>query len=840
MNWVHYYKPGMRVGMKSSPSPVSLVPGEFALMQNVRLSNRGLKTRLGCARVGSSPVVDPTPNTKTRRAAKTVALNGTEYQVVVSNSDAGTGVRIHTIDATTGAWTELTASSGQYGATRFSGSTSDFYCIAVVSDPQSQKEYLVVNGLNQNPRVWDGTNLAIHVAIDPPSSRALYPSTPTLPKYFNIKDESANSITNSGANWAASDTGNNPDHYFTIVRNTTTDTNPTVVLTFSSAVDFSACPQLILGWESAYLAWWENVKIEINDGGYTTVWDPTSTTDAYEPVDWDSANDRYAAGFAINHIASGSRNAVTDVKLTWVGKEPASSATMLLYLIAGAGSAQGLCQHAISYLNSASRAESIALVVENVLPEIIANLGGPRIDGLRIPYSDKLYYDYEVSFQNTSTAQKDLGVDTLLIYRNDPGDLSGVYSYVTSVSLATYSAPNWSFASGSALSVRTATDTASAEDKTLSLYAPDAYHRTIPSNGEAMAYGSGRLFVGRRWNGTTFISELWISQLDHPFRFRRDVKYFAAGDIDETSALRNTFPGETFRQVLTTQTDKLDVAGIFIWTDQSLYALSGVTATELSRMRRITPHGTYYPNSCCEDKGRVFWVDTKGDILKYGPEGFQNLSAEQVEGRMSALLGFGGEFQIHACFFKNLYRIAYDTAGATNPASISKTKALVWDDIQQAFTEDDPASTLAFDMWLPSQTKLYVVMSDHYLYEYEKAATTADNGSAFTTKLTGGEIHNDMWTPVHVGHMGIVCDDGASSSWTTTRTFRKDGSTSTGTIDTDVSTNQAWRRDTASPRPGGYGLSCQPDWTSSTYPGGLNIFGLPLEVEGTTWEGDDV
>ena len=132
--------------MNASRSPGALGDNEFEEIVNIRVRGTYVKSRGGTEKLTSSVVLAGTP-----LGLDSVTLEGTPYLFSLLGS-ASVG-RIYYSTDNGANWTEVTATSGKHGDTRFSSATAKVTFVAV-SDFRDGNDYVVcMNGVDA-PRVW--------------------------------------------------------------------------------------------------------------------------------------------------------------------------------------------------------------------------------------------------------------------------------------------------------------------------------------------------------------------------------------------------------------------------------------------------------------------------------------------------------------------------------------------------------------------------------------------------------------------------------------------------------------------------------------------------------------
>lgn len=831
-------------GMRSSPDPSVLPIGVPTQLTNFRIEGGVLMSRYGIDRVGSSPTQVPqAAGTTYARGNKALRFTTGLKLIEFWSNSGGAGNQLFLRNTSNGQPTELTSTSGKYGSTVFSNGPNEGYSVAIVRDPINGKEYAVIvtRSSSDYPRVYDPTQasnaLAIHEPVTPPQQKQDFAITPTFPKYFTVNDESTTTLsTGTASRFVAADQGTSPENYVRFTRDTTASTDPTRVMQFSAAVDLSDCPQLVILHDTVVPFWWEICKLEISEDGvtYSTVWDPENPTGKIS-VPHDPRTTRAATAFPLDHIASASRNSVAYFRLTYLASAPTSSQTFDVYGIFGSGKAPGQRFHAFAYLNSGSRARSRAMVCDVVLPKPCKELGTANLTEARIPWDEAILYNYTIPFLNTSDAERNKGVDTLLIFANDPGDPDGFYPYVTSVTLAEYSAGAWNISSGSAYSQRTTTDSTPTTSRNLEVLAPDDQMLPIPT-GDCLVNIGNRLVVGRYESGSGTISspnyaEVWISSDYDPFMFRKRQK-------DESSGTRFTLTGEVPMALAKGPTSIAGVESAFLITNQNTYIFGGVLASELTRRRLICPYGTPFPTSVAEARnGTFFMLNNMRRPMRVSSGGWEDLGDQRVENKFSAMNSVG--LYAWGLFARDKYWLAYTNS---NPNVTAMSKAPIIYDTRThpgtgreiGWLEDDPAGSITMEAMAAVDTTIYAQSNDRYAYYYDLSTVTDDEGTAFDCTVTFGLIHKDFREALTIRNIWLLCDDmTASGDVDFTVTYWPSGAVQSSEAELDSANTKGWIQSKSITNTSGTefgGLGAQVSAVFSI-PGGKKIYGMAIEVE---------
>lgn len=852
-------------GQYSSLSPLSVNPGRWVLGQNLRIGDRSIRARWGIVKTGSVPVAvgaaaSPTSALGTGAyviGADAVTCNGQIYVVSAWRVNGGgatfTGTAIVVTDVSVGSHAIVNANSGEWGDTS-AISTSSYTPprFLALSDPRSGKEYIVIVG-DLGMGVYDpvGATFAVVATVDTPGDTSGFSVTPTFPKFFTVNDETTTDLTvGTAARFIAADQGAAPENYIRYTRDTTASANPTRVTTFSAAVDLSGCRQMCIIYDSMVADWWERIKVEIWDTGaaaYVTVWDPT--TPNYRPeyvkvaepeigdgILFRPTETKMMVAFYLDHIPAASRDQVDRFRLTYQTAAPATNATCDIYMVAGSGTVIGQAYHALTYFDPFSRIESKP-IFPTPQPELIANLGGPGLSHLRIPFSDKIFYKYSVGYQNTLTASQ---VRDLLVYRNDPGDPDpSRYSYVATVTLTSWAPSTWSFSSGLSLAILSYSDTTISDSRVKTAVAPFPGCKPPPTRNFCAATANGRFLLGR-WYGSPgtpsqpFASELWASELDNPFRFY-EKPY--RGDSSSGGVLK--FHSEVLYAIHKTSGGLLGTDALWYFTDKQLYRTSNFELFGMLNPSFVCEHGTRFPESVRSYKGNMYWMDQDYNVLKLGST-FENLSRNVIDNLFTTLLpanplliNNAQAHKISSTFFKNIYRMALDTATTDDPSTMRKTTNALYHEDYNAWSQDVFAGSLNSQIIFQANGTLYCWGSDRFLYTMENGSQATDGGAAFAMTLTTGMIHQDFVNWLAVKRCSVLADDAANGTVSWTATYMPDASTRTsGAKSLDVSTSYVLRNLPVTQGGTGHGMgpACQILFTF-TVPGGTRVYGITAYFE---------
>lgn len=710
---------------------------------------------------------------------------------------------------------EATSASAPWGSSRMSalaaGDGRVYFAPALYPGDTTNSYTIAQNGADSprvmNPLASEGSAhlTAIHQAITPPATTAQGRAKLTMPKFFTVKNETTTTLTTpTGTSVAFADTGSNPNNTLTVTATNPTNGNQARIV-FSAAIDISACRQLVLTGTSSlanFSGIWNNVKVSVGDsGGLVVVYDPTTAGNgsmasmalSSDGTDWQIAFslDAYAAQTSNPNMA-----AIDRVQVEWVGQTLASQTyTVTIYTIMGSGKVNGNALHAITYANKWSRAESAPQFVTVVVPERIYNLGGASNVELAIGNSSVFYYDYQIGFLHTSTAQRNLGVNQLNLYRQDEGESE--YWFVETKTIATYSAPNWSFSnhgSTSEYGINSLTDTTYA--KSYFRRAPDPEHIVMPV-GRAMIAANGRLFLAASYGGGAF-SKLYISEHRNSFRYR-EVPRIVDDLPDPSSGTTHLLDGEDIQGFAAVSVGYGGASYVYIFTNQNIYMIGA----DVGRIQKIASVGTLSPRSIKEFRGSVYFLDSERKVRVLESGVLRDISDKLVEDILkaipSATWATSRLHKVSGEFWDGCYRLAYSPAGAS-----TNTRCLVWDVEEQKWYDDAFTGSITGEellAWTETGKRILLCFGNNlHVYEVEKSGQATDDGTNPTLTLTTSEFRMEDWLEFTIGRVGIICDDVASGSVSVTRNYRPgtgSGSTSTINVDASGTTTTAWRYDGA-------------------------------------------
>lgn len=861
-------------GLFSQANATTLPAGFYSVAKNWRFDEALPRGRWGMGKI----------NNATLATGHTVGtwsgtLNGQPYQIWAQYVDSISEIVLykHTSFSTLDEIT-VTTGSFKYQDTRIAysspGTAGNPIHMAAVKDRSNGKEYLIIGCGEDYARVWDptvstsGSSVAINQPMSTtPEKTPLRQALVTFPKFYPLYDAASQSYTNlDGVDFFLDDVGTSSTTNYVVLRATSSAAvDDTADFNFVSAVDLSACRQIIFYYESTWTSIWEKVGVTLGENATYTdraVWDPSASPRTNAPIiiPADTSGKRWYAVFSLDHIASANRDAVDDIRLTFERGTLSSTQTVNFFGIFGSGKILGQAFHALSYFNEGSRAESpgIWFNPEHYVGEGLRNLGVRASDESTLPNDPRVYYDYKLFVPNPVTADLEAGWDRIRIYRSDVGEQPLERTLVTAYTVGSYAA-GWTFASGSSGSLLTLTDNTAVGSKNTSIPAPDYNTLTIPKSS-ALLYETGRLFAisyaaSAPTGVTTSPSTLWASDLNHFSRFR----YFhQSEDQGTTCQLAN----EIGHELKSMPTAMRGVPACYLWTNESLYRFSPTTGTQINQLERVAPYGTLTKFSIATSQDSVYWLDQARIVRRMSPRGIEDISSfavkdklDQIGGAAFYLLGlYGGWFLAFGAFHNEKYYLSFDRDGSTS-ASSNIEEPLVFDERLGVWVEDDLGGTTTYSARFPTsfRGKLFVASIDRRIYEYEQSGALTDGydsqnptpgGTAFDLTLETGYLQPSMDGGFVVESMKVMCDGMTGLAGTGTATYLPDGSAPTFTLDLDDASSVIWSHSTkASPVSGkGHGVSAKLKivFSASAGTGGMRLYKWgamvsPRSVEATNY-----
>lgn len=824
------------VGMASGVDLFATPDGFAYEHSNVRRVGPVWKARNGHYQIGSSAIASGS----FRGSFSCKGPDGSDYVFVAIASSSK--VRIYGSVNNLVSFTEFTNSSGAYGDSRLTDTGEYVHWAMAYDQPSGMHRVVVQNGVDY-PRMiaFASPPLPSYYsagAVHQPIAWQNRTSTPKamfkLPVSFTISGGSMPTYTNSGANFVLASSGSSPNNFPRLTVGTSTATNDTAKLSAFSggARDVTNCPELYFLYDTSDETVWDNLKIEILDTAtWTEIWNGSDAKYLRKVVPFDYNSSRAIAGLLIDHVSD--RNAISEIRFTWIGTSaPSAAITLDLLMVAGAGKVEAGTQFGATLFCLDSLAESPGLVFENVGSQRIADLGGPLLGGARFPTRSGLSFSVDLTYLNVSLAQVAAGVSRIRFYVLEPGDLD--FAYFSSATVAAYSGGSWS-ASGTANTQTTTTISSidpSAKMRKWTL--PGEEHQCIPI-GKAMANVGGRLFVGAKTTST--FGKLMISALDLPTRF-----YVDAPDADdETAALSEIYDSESIERMYPIANVSGALQTCLIFTDRSVTAKDGVTRSSLSRRMRVAEMGTQSPWSVAAVRGDVFFLDTEMRVRRIVGGQASDISSNVVDDQFQGIPASRRPF-VSGVSHDECYKVAFTASGGStnNRIGVYSLDDGAWwaiDRLNSPVTAEQLISS--FDSTVKS-LRLYTIGSDNKPYELEKSGQSVDHGtSGIAIVLTYGGFGVDFLRSFFVDRVGVVMDKQSTGSLTTTRTYYPGPKAASGAMAMTSSDGwiRRWDSPSGTPDPSAMGIAATLS-LSGTVAGGTAFREVVAEIVETNQDAD--
>lgn len=834
-------------GMNATLDPMMLGPGQWSLLQNIRLGTGLPRIRGGTQSLGEIIA------TGTFRGWWAGPFNGT-YTIFIAVKD-GSAVKVFSSTDAASWATEITAASGAYGNTRLSD-VATLVQFEKVKDPfgatsgSGVGDCLIIQNGTDAPRVWSYSKAAsaYRTAIieEVPTQKEAQDRSVLLRNgiafpLYNAANTDYATIAPSGANIVFTDSTGTVSNKIVATIGTSIAANDHATVKFGSAIAILNYKQLLIGIETGYIDLLRNIKIEIGTesagalANAVTVFDGSQTLASYVVVNVDPTGRSNRDLLVLDLQAYGldTASTFTCFRITWVGSvAPSSSQVVNLWYIGGQGtfdgSHKGGTRFAITNYNQGSKTESAGVVYSVYrTQEIGPSAGASRlVEGLLFPESEHIYYDFWCPFANVSTTERDKGVDRVMLYKAEPG---GEFDTIVNEFAAATFSGTWSYTYSSP---STGTNYVIPSELTTLVrpgYLPDAF-QTQMQTAKAVGFANGRLFTGSK---NTNEPSLWISEYANAFRYRRFAKYQNGFPV-ESSGTTHQLKNETVQKILGVAGSTLGVDTVYVWTETGMYGLYGSSATQLSQVGTISEHGTTSPASVQQLNGVVFWLDKEMQVRRMSGGSVSDPSRHVVDSLLKGIPGSRRAFAYGMCFGDRYY-LAYTPSGAT-----TNTRILVWEDQTGQWTLDVPPKAAEGLMsWFDgTNLKLRSIIAAIntnavHCYEYDVDTVSQDLGSNIAFQLDSYELGSPNFDKkFFVRRVGFLMDKQSAGSATVTRTYKPHGGTGVGTMLMTSSNNQIWRWDGEQTIAAlGNGASCQISISGSAV-AGSEFYRIVAEIQG--------
>lgn len=890
---VTLYSPGQfRVSMNDSIDPSALGQEEWTDVTNVRTDTGVIQVRYGPA-VLLPGTGGNTLASRVSAVANSVFRGGIYHDrtgIVILAFSASNKTRVIGYSPSNDGWYDITASSGDYGDTRFpsAGSPANFaicheshylgtfpfsslsdhdYAVVQIGDTGA---YPVVFPLVDTTASFGGPFIggaSLHKPIiAPDTARSTYQAQPW--KTFDVTATGGMTWTvDVGATLSAQTTANSAVYWkASFLIGACTATNKASTQGFTG-VEAAAASQLHIVFNSNYgTSVWQNLKVYIRKAtgaAWKLIYDPTSSDAALrEPpifVEAGTFDDNAAtvpgaggqcwlAAFNLVNSDIVAGDNYDGIKYEWIpATSPPVTVVVNTFLIGFAKGRSGGAEFAVSYFNSRARAESQGVVCRYLPTTDLGAIGGSRALGITYPVSPSCIYSYRVSTNQPATSSLSKGDDYILTYCKPYGEFDYLLvSGIDHMVLQTLSAGAWGYPSGLS-APDTASPTANSvrsrfvfNEGLVDRTCPVALHAPIPI-GTTMACINGRLFVGNvRWDASNTNGRgIAVSDAKNPFRFSLQTRLYENGYIDPTSPGFLSLNGEQPQALTSIAGGWGGADSLLILTSRSLWACGGTDIRSISRPERVSVHGTRSPGSLAAYQGMVMWLDDSLQVRTYGARN-GSISKRRVETALKAIPA-AQIANVQGFMSNDRYYLAFAGNGQTENRNV-----LVYDFRTEAWSLDTrtsagaPAGFISIDS--ASVRRHAYCTSAGVLNEYEVAGTTTDFGTAIPVALTPPMVKDHLWNTVSVGSVGIFMDKASSCTMTINRVPKHSVTTPTATtIATDgtASYSALWLYDnvdstssapTFTVTPGIMDVGVQVKLTASL-PGGTKIYTIVAHVQ---------
>jgi len=820
--------------------------GRYILIQNLRWFNGIFTVRDGIRQDADIPVAS-------------ASHRGSAYGSVTGSSElwavfdvGGATSRIYSTFPGTSIWFERTATTSEFGNSRMAASAvTDFFGYGFVTDPQNKLEFMIVGGNEENPRIYgafEGADvMGIHKAVTPPSDAQQQKVVFTWAPYHVAggAGTTPSAYTNSDADFALALNGAAPDCNIRLTRSAgAAAANSTAEAQWTATIDLSGCHTLNMVVESSWAQWLEWIsKIEIRDssGTYSSIWEGQNGELPIVRVPLDPTSKREVWSFSLDAIASTSRDVVDRIRFTLgTATAPSASQTLDIYAIGGGTAVPGASQYAYTYFSQYTRSESQRLFVGNMESVRLEDIGGRSLSTsaggtVRIPIDYRLLYSATCYYQNTTDVEQSNGVDALRIYRKDLGDEE--YFLAKTVTLSTNAGSGgayaWSYASGSALTIESATDSTEPEDKDKAIRLPVFGHSPLPTAIKDAWWSNGRLWViGSYDTGAVKKYELFASELDNPWRYRR---FNLPNEQDERAPVYLPVMSEGPTRILSSTVSTLGTSQMFLVTDKSVWSTIGRDYYSIiGNFSKVAPHGSEAPRSVVEYRGKLFFFDTTDmQIRMLSNGGIDTPSRFRVDNKLNyrGVTPAAARYTVTCEVVDEVLYVGY----STNSATIND-RCLGYSLLLDEWIFDDGAYPSGYNLaqFVRPQTsteRLLVLTYLGKLLEYEDYGRTQDGSTDISVALTWGYTMQMDYTEFSMRRFRVVADAQTSASLTGSRLHFPSGGTLPGTVSLNAASGSGWVMEVlTAPTGKARGWAIQPSLTG-TLKGGKRILAVDIESD---------
>lgn len=766
-------------------------------------------------------------------------------------------------------WYEATATSGDYGNTRF-GVAGHQVHFAIVHENHflgtipfsslSDHDYLVaqIGQTAEYPIVFPLVDdLAIvggaarhKPIIAPDPARSTFQAVPWAT--FNVSSGGLTYVIDATYTLSGQTTTNSAKYWTaTFLSGSAVAGNASAVYGFSG-VEAHQASQLHIVFNSNYgVGVWQNLKVHIrktSGASWKLIYDPTSSDPALrEPPVFASAgtfddaastvpgagDPCWLAAFNLVNSDIVAGDSFDGIKLTWVSATaPPVNVVVNAFLIGFASGRCGGCEFAVSYFNSRSRAESQGVVCRYLPTTDLGAIGGARALGVTYPVSPSCVYSFRVSTNQPATSSLSYGDDYILTYCKPYGEFDfQLVAGVDHMELQVPSGGSWTYPTGMSspdITNPTADSVRSRfvnDEGLVSRVCPVWQHSPIPI-GTCMTRVNNRLFVGNvRWDSYNTVGRgVAVSDANNPFRFSIQTRLYENGYVDPASPGYLALSGEQPQSFAAMAGGWNNSDAVLVLTDKSLWACGGGDIRGISRPERVSAHGTRSPMSLASYQNMVMWLDNDLQVRTYGGRA-GSLSKRRVESSLKAIPA-AQIANVQGFMTNDRYYLAF-----AGPSQTENRNVLIWDFRTQAWSLDtrtSDGSPCGFITLAESGVdKFAFCTQDGVLNEYESDGVTDDFGTDIEVVLTPPMIQVNLWKTIMVGRVGLFMDKAAGKSLTISRLLKyasSDPAPTTIALDGDSDHDCVWHWDDVDITP-------DPPSGVGTVPGAMDA-GVQVKING--------
>ena len=336
-----------------------------------------------------------------------------------------------------------------------------------------------------------------------------------------------------------------------------------------------------------------------------------------------------------------------------------------------------------------------------------------------------------------------------------------------------------------------------------------------------------------------------------PFRFSS----LAFDSTDLSAAFEQEVTGENVQGFAVAAGASLGTNVMYVFTDQAVWMLNLMavgTPTQLSREMTV---GTDSPMTIAERNGRVYFLDTDRQVRLISsnmlqapdPQSIGDMPIPISRGLVDDLLRAIPEDRIRSArglWFKNRYYLFYSRPNNGSPGDIGdqyNSQCLIFSERANAWESRDVFDNIQVECpisWRSPATnyastklpKIAVVSLDGQVYLLEVPTVQYDfSTTPIDVDLQTGDMHQALWSGVHVKGLALLADDQNGRSLTGTVTYKPSSASSSFTMSLDSTNPYQWsiqRTQTGAAN----GIAASVDFSGSIK-GENRIYALKMEIE---------